>query len=83
MPAVEVVEAPGHFEEFFEAVRGERTAVSNFDYSGPLTETVVLGNLAVWANGPRLEWDARQMTVKGTNEYDELIRPQYRPGWQL
>lgn len=83
MPEVEVVESPGHFEEFINAVKGEGETVSHFGYAGPLTETVVLGNLAVWANGPRLEWDARSQSVKGTDEYDELIHPQFREGWEL
>jgi hypothetical protein len=58
--------------------------VSNFpNYSGPLTETVLLGNLAIWANGPKVEWDAKRMTVKGTSEYDALIHPGFRRGWDV
>ena len=39
-----------HFHEFVDAIKGGPTPVSNFpDYSGPLTETILLGNLAVWA----------------------------------
>ncbi len=84
MPDVKVDESPGHMAEFARAAMGGQPARSNFpDYSGPLTETVLLGNLAIWANGPKLEWDARRMQVKGTHEFDELIRPKFRPGWSV
>lgn len=49
-PKVDYVKSPGHFVEWVNAIRGEGKAMSNFpDYSGGLTETVLLGNLAVWA----------------------------------
>lgn len=84
LPDVAVDESPGHMAEFARAAMGGQAAVSNFpDYSGPLTETVLLGNLAIWANGPRLEWDARRMQVRGTSEFDSLIRPAFRPGWSV
>jgi len=84
MPDIKITESPGHMAEFALACKGGPPAVSNIvDYSGPLTETVLLGNLAIWANGPRLEWDARAMKVKGTDEFDSLIRPTYRPGWSV
>jgi predicted dehydrogenase len=82
LPDVQVEESPGHMAEFARAAKGGPAAWSNFpDYSGPLTETVLLGNLAVWANGPKLEWDAKRMKVKGTDEFDSLIKPSYRAGW--
>jgi predicted dehydrogenase len=84
LPAVQIEESPGHFEEFARACAGGPKPVGNIpDYSGPLTETVVLGNLAVWADGPRLEWDASAMSVRGTDEYADLIHPKYRMGWEL
>lgn len=84
MPDIQVDESPGHMAEFARAITEGKPARSNMpDYAGPLTETVLLGNLAIWANGPRLEWDARRMQVKGTKEFDPLIRPQFRPGWTV
>lgn len=83
-PEVTYEKSPGHMAEFARAAQGGPQAMSNFpNYAGPLTETVLLGNLAIWADGPRLEWDARGMRVKGKPEYDVLIRPKYRPGWAL
>lgn len=84
MPAVNVDVSPGHMAEFMRAAAGGPAAVSNFpNYSGPMAETVLLGNLAIWANGPRLEWDAKNLQVKGSTEYDSLIRPDYRRGWAV
>ena len=84
LPSVEFVKSPGHMAELFLAAEGGPAPMSNIpNYSGPLTEMVLLGNLAVWANGPRLEYDAKKMAVKGTNEYDALIKPPYRAGWTL
>ena len=84
IPDIKVDESPGHMAEFARAAWGGPPAVSNFpNYSGPLTETVLLGNLAIWADGPRLEWDAKHMTVKGTKEFDSLIKPAFLPGFKV
>lgn len=84
MPDIKVDESPGHMAEFARAAMGGQPARSNFpDYSGPMTETVLLGNLAIWANGPKLEWDAKKMQVKGTSEFDDLIHPKFREGWAV
>ena len=84
MPDVKVEESPGHMAEFVRAAQGGAPARSNMvDYASALTETVLLGNLAIWANGPRLEWDAKRMKVKGTDEFDALIKPQFRKGWAI
>jgi predicted dehydrogenase len=82
LPDIQVDESPGHMAEFVRAALGGQPARSNFpDYAGPLAETVLLGNLAIWANGPKLEWDAKRMKVKGSDEYDALIRPAFRAGY--
>ncbi len=84
LPSVPYVESRGHMEEWVDAIKGGKMSMSNFpDYSGPLTEMALVGNLAVWANGPRLEWDAKRLRVKGTREYDSLIYPTYREGYSL
>jgi predicted dehydrogenase len=68
--------------EWIEACKGGPKALSNFDYSGPLTEMVLLGNLAVRLGKP-LQWDAQKLQATNAPEADELIRRQYRPGWEL
>jgi predicted dehydrogenase len=80
---VEFEESPGHFAEFARAIRGGKAATSNFpDYAGPLTETVLLGNLAVYA-GKKVQWDARQLQAKNVPEVAGLIKPRYRKGYSL
>jgi predicted dehydrogenase len=84
IPDIQVDESPGHMAEFARAALGGKPARSNFpDYSGPLAETVLLGNLAVWADGPKVEWDAKNLQTKGTHEFDGLIRPAFREGFSV
>ncbi|TWT34006.1 Inositol 2-dehydrogenase [Posidoniimonas corsicana] len=89
-PEVEFERSPGHFDEFIRAIRGGAPAVSNFvDSGGPLTETVLLGNLAVWAAdeaetpGRRVEWDAQAMTPVGAPELAKIVRPEFHHGYDL
>ena len=46
----------GHRKEWIEACKGGQAAGANFDYSGPMTETVLLGNVALRL-GKKIEWD--------------------------
>ena len=75
--------SPGHYEEWVSACKGGPRPVSNFDYSGPLTETVLLGVLALRAPGRRLEWDGANQKVKNAPELDQYVRNDYRKGWTL
>ena len=68
--------------EWIEACKGGPKALSNFDYSGPLTEMVLLGNLAVRL-GKKIEWDAKALKATNAPEADRLIRPSHRAGWEL
>ena len=76
--------SPGHFDEFVGAIKGGEQAMSNFpDYAGPLTETVLLGNLAVWADGKKIEWDAKELKATNAPEVDHIIKHEYREGYTL
>jgi predicted dehydrogenase len=80
--------SPGHWEEFVAAIRGGAPATSNFpDYASQLAETILLGNLAVWAEGDKVEWDAKNLKVKNGREVAEkvahIIKPTYRAGYSL
>ncbi|HEV2473295.1 MAG TPA: Gfo/Idh/MocA family oxidoreductase [Chthonomonadales bacterium] len=78
------VESPGHFDEFVRAIKTGEPAMSNFpNYSGPLAETVVLGNLAVWADGKRVEWDSRHLRAKNAPDVSRIIHPRFRAGYRL
>lgn len=79
-----VPRAPGNdpYREWMEAIKGGPAALSNFRSSGPFSETVLLGNLAVRL-GKKLDWDGENLKVKGMPEADGLIRREYRKGWEL
>jgi predicted dehydrogenase len=68
--------------EWLTAIRKGPAALSNFDYAGPFTEVVLLGNLAVRL-GKKIEWDAKNLKASNAPEADALIRDEYRPGWEL
>ena len=73
-----------HQDDFMRACKDGKPACSNFDYSGPLTEMVLLGCLAEKAGpGKTVVWDAAKMQCPGMPELDPLIRRKYRPGWTL
>ena len=81
---VEYERSPGHFREWILAIQGGDPAKSNFaDYSGALTETVLLGNLAVWFDGKKIEWDAQKLTSPNTPEAEKLVRKEYREGYSI
>ncbi len=81
---VEITRSPGHVEEWAEAIKGGPAAVSNFpDYAMALNEMVLLGNLAVWAEGEKVTWDSATLAASGAPDLDVLINTPYREGWSL
>jgi predicted dehydrogenase len=86
---VEFPRSVGHFDEWVQAIQGGPPAMSNFpDYAGPLTETVLAGNLAVWladqeGSGPKVQWDAQAMKATNVAGLEPLVRPTYREGYTL
>ena len=75
--------SPGHYEEWVQACRGGKTPVANFDYSGPMTETALLGVLSLRAPGRRLEWDSHNVKLKNAPELNQYVHTEYRKGWSL
>lgn len=72
---------------------------SSFDYAGPLTETVLMGNLAIRsynlrkqsANGRgfdyygrnKLLWDGQNMKITNFEDANQFVSRTYREGWKL
>ena len=71
-----------HYQEWNNACKGGKPALSNFDYAGPMTEAVLLGNVAIQA-GETIHWDAAQMRITNVPEANQYIRHRYRAGWHL
>jgi len=72
-----------HYLQFVEACRGNGKTSASFDYSGPLTESVLLGCLATRFPGTTLEWNAANLTFTNHTEANRFIRRQYRRGWEV
>ena len=81
-PPRTIPESIGHAEEWLAACKTGSPTGTNFGYSGPLTETVLLGTVAYRA-GQKLEWDAENMKVTNCPEANRFIRREYREGWTL
>jgi hypothetical protein len=76
------VSSNGHEMDWVYAIKSDGQACASFDYSGPLTETCLLGNLAKRVDG-RIEWDAVNLKVKNSETANRLVRTNYRAGWSL
>ena len=71
-----------HYQEWVQACKGGPKPLANFDYAGPLTEMVLLGNIAI-RTGKKLVWDGPNMQITNVPEANQYISRQYRQGWTL
>lgn len=81
-PAKTIEDSPGFYKEWFTACKGGAPATCDFDYSGPLSETVLLGNAAYRAEGS-FDWDAVSLTASGNEKVAPFIRTEFREGWEV
>jgi predicted dehydrogenase len=70
----------GHFAEWIRACKGGVPAGSNFSYSSRLTESVLIGNIAVRAKR-RIEWDSENLKVTNISSANAFVTKQYRAGF--
>lgn len=70
----------GPFAEWLAGIKGGPRPGSNFEYSGPFTEAVLLANVAIRSRR-RIEWDSQAMKVTNVPDANQFITKQYRPGW--
>jgi predicted dehydrogenase len=88
-PPQKLPRSPGHHKEWINACKGSEPARSNFDWAGPLTEVVLLGNIALkmerqlYEKGLKLHYDGPNMKVINLPEANKYIRDEYREGWSL
>ncbi len=72
--------------EFVKSVTGEYEpgTMSNFGYAGRLTETMLVGILALRGEvGKRYEWNAADMKCTNVPEMNQFVGREYREGWTL
>ncbi|SDM23956.1 Predicted dehydrogenase [Catalinimonas alkaloidigena] len=60
-----------------------RKPSSNFDYAGPLTETMLLGVVGLYEPNKKLIWDNTNMQFTNAPELNQYLRRDYRDGWSL
>jgi predicted dehydrogenase len=72
-------------KEWTEAIKAGKPALasSNFDYAARLTETMLLGNIAVRFAGTRLAWDAAKLRFANSEKATKLVSKEYRKGWDF
>lgn len=82
-PDETIPDSPGHHEEWIQACKGNdkvRPYMSHFGRAAVMTESLLLGNLAV-RTGKRIEWDAKAMKVTNLPEANAFLDPPYRLDW--
>lgn len=74
----------GMKQEWVAAIKAGRPeiALSNFEYAAKLTETILLGNVAMKA-GKLLEWDGPNLSFKNVPEANQFLKREYRKGWSI
>lgn len=104
-PEGDVMEEPeyGHQRKWVEACKAgfnskeHKALTSSFDYAGPMTETVLMGNLAIrsymlrketgnkvqYYGRKKLLWDGDNMTITNLEEANQFVTRQYRKGWEM
>ncbi len=83
LPQIELTDRD-HYGEFIDVVLGggKEKCSANFDYAGPLTESVIIGNVAAHFPGETLNFDARALAFPGRPEANQYLTRNYRSGWK-
>ena len=81
-PEQTIPNSVGHHREWVDAIKNGGTPLCNFDYSGALTEAVLLGTIT-YRTGQRIEWDSANLKIKNSPEAQKLVHKEYRKGWTL
>ena len=82
-PSKTLPRSPGNEREWLDACKGGKAKPGgNFEFSGVVTETLLLGNVAIRC-GEKLTWDRASMKVTNSVEAQKFVRPDRRIGWEL
>ncbi|MFM2267113.1 MAG: hypothetical protein RL757_554 [Bacteroidota bacterium] len=96
LPRVQEGGGVGHHTEWIDACKkgyGNMPLSSTFDYSGPLTEAVLMGNLAIrsywnkegedFTGRKKLLWDGKAMRITNYEAANQFVKRTYRKGWEI
>jgi hypothetical protein len=72
-----------HYHHFVDACLGGEMTACNFMQSGPMTEAILLGTIAVRTPDQRLNWDTAHLKIPNCPEAERLLKRNYRAGWQV
>ncbi len=81
-PTPTIPNSIGHYAEWIKACKTGSPTSCNFDYSGALTEAVLLGSIA-HRLGKKLDWDGENLRATNCPEADKYIKKSYRAGWEV
>ncbi len=73
----------GIIPDWIRAIKENRKACADFDYSGPLTELALLGNLGKRFPGKELKWDGKALKVTNHAEANAWVKRPRRKGWEI
>ncbi|HWQ93331.1 MAG TPA: hypothetical protein VN673_16790 [Clostridia bacterium] len=71
-----------HYHHFVDACFGGEVTESNFAQTGPMTEAILLGTVAIRVPGQKLHWDHDRMVVD-VPEASQFLKRTYREGWHV
>jgi predicted dehydrogenase len=77
------VKAYDHWHAWVDACLGKGKTAANFEFAGPVTEAVLLGAVAGRVPGVKIEYDAANCSIKGSDAAAALVKPKYRDGWSV
>ncbi|MBN2270227.1 MAG: Gfo/Idh/MocA family oxidoreductase [Sedimentisphaerales bacterium] len=72
----------GHHRDWVDACKGGKQPHGGFDYSGPMTEVILLGNVAL-RTGEKLTWNGKDMKATNCPSADKYIKPEFHNGWTI
>ncbi|MGA1235401.1 MAG: Gfo/Idh/MocA family protein [Rhodothermales bacterium] len=81
-PTPFIADSIGHHAEWILACKTGQPTTCSFDYSGPLTEAALLGNVA-YRTGCAIEWDSARLRATNCSQAAEFVQHRYRKGWKL
>jgi hypothetical protein len=75
--------ARNHYHHFVDACLGAEKTESHFAQTGPMTEAILLGTVAIRAPGQELNWDPATGKIRNYHDANRYLARTYRDGWRL
>lgn len=72
-----------HYHRFIDGILEDYPTKSRFEVTGPMTETILLGTVAIRVPGTTLQWDSGHMRITNHTEANQYIQREYRDGWAV